>query len=296
MKQSYLPLLIICIFCSINIASADPDWPVLKTYDQDHLVNIGLPLGGIGTGTVSLGGRGHLHDWELMNHPAKGFTPQGGGCAPFFALYAKPENGEAVVRCLEGPIDESLFEESHGSTAQNHGLPRFRRASFAAAYPLGQIMLADEDVPLRVRLEAFNPMVPADADKSGLPVAVLRFVLINPTGNDIDATVCGTLPNFIGIDGWKTGTDWKGDTVFIGGKENRNHYREGDHIKGIFMNSEGVEEHIPAWGTLALTTTSADNITYRTAWSAGRWGTALLDFWDDLSDDGKLEERRHTPD
>ena len=33
-----------------------PDWPVLKTYDQDHLARIALPLGGIGTGTVSLGG------------------------------------------------------------------------------------------------------------------------------------------------------------------------------------------------------------------------------------------------
>ena len=34
------------------------DWPVLTEYDQDHLARIALPLGGIGTGTVSLGGRG----------------------------------------------------------------------------------------------------------------------------------------------------------------------------------------------------------------------------------------------
>ena len=33
-------------------------WPVLKHYDQDHLLQVALPLGGIGTGTVSLGGRG----------------------------------------------------------------------------------------------------------------------------------------------------------------------------------------------------------------------------------------------
>ena len=39
-------------------------WPMLKTYDQDHLARIALPLGGIGTGTVSLGGgeRGRS-DW-----------------------------------------------------------------------------------------------------------------------------------------------------------------------------------------------------------------------------------------
>jgi uncharacterized protein (DUF608 family) len=45
------------------------EWPVLKRYDQDHLARIALPLGGIGTGTVSLGGRGDLRDWEIANRP-----------------------------------------------------------------------------------------------------------------------------------------------------------------------------------------------------------------------------------
>ena len=29
------------------------DWPVLKTYDQDHIQQIAMPVGGIGTGTIS---------------------------------------------------------------------------------------------------------------------------------------------------------------------------------------------------------------------------------------------------
>lgn len=38
------------------------EWPILKHYDSAHLRQIALPLGGIGTGTVSLGGRGCLVD------------------------------------------------------------------------------------------------------------------------------------------------------------------------------------------------------------------------------------------
>ena len=34
------------------------NWPMLKHYDRDHLASIAMPIGGIGTGTVSLGGRG----------------------------------------------------------------------------------------------------------------------------------------------------------------------------------------------------------------------------------------------
>ena len=47
------------------------EWPVLKHYDANHLYQIALPLGGIGTGQVSLGGRGELRDWEIMNIPER---------------------------------------------------------------------------------------------------------------------------------------------------------------------------------------------------------------------------------
>ncbi len=86
-----------------------------------------------------------------------------------------------MTRAIEGPIDLSDYEGSHGSTTPNHGLPRFRNCSFAAAYPLGQVMLSDPDVPVDVRIEAFNPLVPGDAEASGIPVAILRYVLHNKT-------------------------------------------------------------------------------------------------------------------
>ena len=66
------------------------DWPVLKHYDKEHLFQIALPLGGIGTGTVSLGGRGELRDWEIMNVPGKKYsTVTTGNNAPFFSIYVK---------------------------------------------------------------------------------------------------------------------------------------------------------------------------------------------------------------
>src|SRR2546423_9144393 len=129
----------------------NPNWPVLTRYDEKHLARIALPIGGIGTGTISLGGRGDLRDWELVNKPAKGYAPQN----TFFALYCE-HNGQKIARCIEGPIDPMLFEGASGSPIRNHGLPRFRQCNFTAAYPLGQVLLSDDDVPLRVRIEAFN--------------------------------------------------------------------------------------------------------------------------------------------
>ncbi|NQT53812.1 hypothetical protein HQ576_17275, partial [bacterium] len=259
-------------------AKLNPHWPVLRHYDQDHLARIALPLGGIGTGTVSLGGRGNLRDWEVVNRPAKGFGPSN----TFFALWAKPAGGQAVTRCLEGILPPEAYEGSHGAAAPNHGLPRFRRCSFAAAYPFGQVALGDPDVPLDVRLEAFNPLVPADPDASSLPVAVLRFVLRNKTARTVRAAVCGSLQNFVGTDG--SGGEAKKNLNTIQSSRSPG-------LSGVLLATKGVDPADERWGSLALATTATAGVTCRTAWADLSWGDALLDFWDDFSDDGKLERR-----
>ena len=67
------------LLMAVGLLGARPspaaDWPSLKSYTGEHLRRIKLPLGGIGTGTVSLSGRGALVDWELRGKPAKGLTP-----------------------------------------------------------------------------------------------------------------------------------------------------------------------------------------------------------------------------
>ncbi len=272
-------------------AGKTADWPILKKYDEEHLAKIALPLGGIGTGTVSLGGRGDLRDWEIMNRPAKGFTPMRGSFGPFFAVFVKDSKGQTQARGLEGPVDLSLYEDASGSAATNHGLPRFRRCTFTAAYPLGQVMLSDSDVPVDVTLQAFNPLVPCDPETSGIPVAILRYVVRNRTNQPLEVSVCGTIPNFIGNDGSGQTKDHKGNLVAAGGKANRNEYRQGKAVNGIFMSSQGVEQRAPQWGTIALTTTATAGITHRIAWIPGGWGSSGLDFWDDFSADGKLDGR-----
>ncbi len=202
-------------------AFSDPEWPSLKRYDGAHLARIALPIGGIGTGTVSLGGRGDLRDFELMNRPGKGFVPTA-AAAPFFALRLREPGRPPVARVLEGPLPADVLEGSHGSPAPNAGLPRFRAAAFAAAYPFGRVLLTDPDLPVEAHLKAMNPLVPADAEASGLPIAVFRVELRNRSAQPVEAAVCASLPNFVGMDGSKTKRDWKGDPQVLGAAGNRN--------------------------------------------------------------------------
>src|SRR5689334_538953 len=91
---------------SMSRTNVQSPWPILTTYDEQHLSRIALPIGGIGTGTISLGGRGDLRDWEIVNRPAKGFKPRN----TFFALYTRSKAGQSATRALEGRIDPGDYE------------------------------------------------------------------------------------------------------------------------------------------------------------------------------------------
>jgi uncharacterized protein (DUF608 family) len=117
-------------------------------------------------------------------------------------------------------------------------------------------------------------------DASGYPCAVLRYRVANRTELPVAVSVCGTMPNDVGhgLDMVHTG--------------NHNVFRQGKELQGIWMSSEEVPAASEFWGTMALATKSREEVTYRTAWLQDRrWGEAYLDFWDDLSADGRLTER-----
>ncbi len=269
------------------------DWPVLKTYTGEKLARLALPVGGIGTGTVSFCGWGAWRHWEIANRPAKGFTPVGQGrAAPFFAVRAAKRGTAPVTRLLEGPLPVGEWEGAEGAPAPNAGLPRFRGARFHAAYPFGQLELTDAEVPVRATLRVFNPLIPGDSARSGLPVALIRIGLHNPSRAPVQAAVAAALPNFIGMDGWELeADDFRGKLNPAGAKGNVNTHRRADGLEGILLRSDGVAADHPARGTLALATTARRGVTHRTAWADFGWSDALLEFWDDFAADGKIGER-----
>jgi len=265
------------------------EWPVLKRYDSSHLYQVALPLGGIGTGTVSLGGRGELRDWEVMNVPAKGFsTVTVGNDAPFFAIYTKEPGSEPQTRLLAGSLYPQEYLHYEGRPVNHHGLPRFKEASFDAAYPFGQVYLSDAAMPVKVRIKGFNPLVPCDPETSGLPIAVLAYEVTNTTDSSVEVAVCGAIRNFIGKDGQNNITDWKGDRIPQGNGDNFNEYRQSGGIRGIFFDSKGLAEDNAALGNFSLSTDFEGEISYRTFTADNRWSNAMLNFWDDFSTDGVI--------
>jgi uncharacterized protein (DUF608 family) len=279
-----LVLPLILLFSLVSNAQTS-EWPVLKTYKGEFLKRIAMPIGGIGTGTVSLTGNGAIQDWEIMSSPAKGFNafiPKGPPTkrAAFFAINIQEGNQKGQAFLLEGPVSDRYYDGELGATATNHGLPRFSEATFQTAYPFGQVLLKDKDLPIEVTVGAFNPLIPGNVDDSSIPTAILSYKVKNISTKPLTISLAGTIQNFIGFDGSR-------------GKVNKNSntFKDQDDLKGIHYTSKGVDKKSFQWGTFSLTTNSKEQISYRTNWIPQKWGDTTLDFWDDFTNDGVLEER-----
>ncbi|MGC8717324.1 MAG: GH116 family glycosyl-hydrolase [bacterium] len=262
------------------------DFGPQRTFQGEALSQIAFPLGGIGTGTVSLGGRGNLQDWEIFNRPAKGLNLP----FTFFAIRIKDREGYKA-KVLESKILPP-YTASHGlPNSRVSGLPRLDSARFKGEYPFAYIEFLDRDLPLEINLEAFNPLIPLNDLDSGLPIAIFYFTLKNIGYTSIEGTLAFSMLNPVGYDG-------KVSLRNVYGVNNRyapcfgsnlNEFLNEGLIKGIRMSSLKFKKEDFLYGSVAIVTTWKD-ITYTLRWLRSSWFDDLQDFWDQFRTQEKLKE------
>jgi non-lysosomal glucosylceramidase len=235
-----------------------------------------FPLGGIGTGNVSLGSRGELRDWELANQPAKGARMP----FSFFAIDARGEAVEPVTRVLQSRLLPPHEADQGYYAGDVGGLPRLRDSRLRGEYPFATVEFEDDDLPVQVELEAFTPFIPLDAAASGIPVAILRYRLHNPTATALDVSVIGSIANPVGAHDQ--------DVFHYPEFEGRpfNEYRDTGRIRGIRYGTDLPQDAL-RFGSASLTTAD-QSTTAKPQWLYGRWQDGAQVFWDDVRDDGRL--------
>lgn len=240
---------------------------------------ISFPLGGVGSGSIGLGGRGQLQEWWIYNRPDKGNSP----AYAFPAIWAQRGNQKPVARVLEARFLPP-YEGPSGLGADNvPGLPRLQSSTFTGEFPLARVDFEDRDLPVTVSLEAFTPFIPLDPDDSGLPVAVLRYLVKNPGAAKVRASIAFSIDNPVGKEG-RNGVD------FTGSYGRSNDRRSGGGLDGLMMRNPFLPASDPTAGSFVLAVLGAGDGTLTTwrGWPSGRWWESPLLFWDDFSDDGQL--------
>ncbi len=279
-------ILMLTAFCVAIVWGTEPfpkkalyDFSPIQNFIGDRLKEIAFPIGGIGTGNITLGGRGELRDWEIFNRPGKGKQPN----LTFFAIWARPVGGSPVAKILERKLLPPYTGWMGIPRQTLSGVARFDEVEFHGEYPFAGLNFLDSQMPIDVKLEAYNPMIPLDPDNSGIPVAIFNWIVSNPQDDQVEVSICFSMQNPIGTDGKDFGRSLVKNGV--------NEFIENDKIRGLKFSSNYLQPDDVKFGTIAMMTTAKD-VNIQTSWYRGGWWDNAHIFWDDFSNDGTISDKR----
>jgi uncharacterized protein (DUF608 family) len=261
-----------------DLPRKETDYP--RQFQGRQLRMISFPLGGIAAGSIGLGGRGQLRDWEIFNRPNIGFRPP----YAFPSIWARAGAGKPVARVLESRILPPYDGSSGLGSDDAPGLSRLESATFTGQYPLAHIRFQDHSLPVKVELNAFSPFIPHDADDSGLPVAILDYRVTNPRAVLAKVGIAFSIENTVqASDRRANGSNHASDTRL-------NEYRSNEGLAGLYMTNTGLPAEDPMAGSFVLAATSEPGvaISHWLGWPQGRWWNSPLLFWDQFSMAGTM--------
>ena len=157
---------------------------------------IGMPIGGIGSGQLYLGGDGKLWYWDIFNNKTARDVKR-------VAAYQYPYKRSATDEKARNYIEQGFaIRTTMGGKTQRRTLDRdgFSDIRFSGQYPIGTVTYRDADVPVTVELEAFSPFVPLDLESSTYPATVLSYTVTNNSKAAVAGKIAGWLENAVCLD------------------------------------------------------------------------------------------------
>ena len=256
-------------------------------YRNEKTGQISFPLGGIGTGCIGLAGNGRLIDWEIFNRPNKGSV----NGFSHFAIRAERDGKTIDTRVLHGNLNTPYQGEIRGDKSSTFGvgprreylsgLPHFDSVDFRGEFPLAKLTYHDDTFPGQVKLSAFNPFIPTNADDSGIPAAFFEFSLTNTSNRNLTYVVAGALTNPLSAR-----------------RLNRIQKDEAGHA--LRLCTAGLQPGEVGYGDLTLATDAGQDkdidVSWQQYWYRGTWFDNLEVYWNELKTPGPLKNRIYDED
>jgi|GEM_PF-1341068 len=278
MKKSALSILLLSSLAAPHSVVAQALHPSFETATGtivDSRWKSGLPLGGIGNGKIELmtdgsfGNFTNQHNWDRPYRWAKG---------AFAAVRVQEEGGTAVAKILRLQKGEEYT-----------GVSDVQHTRMQGWFPRAQIDYADDALPVKVRLDAFSPLIPHDPKNSGMPIAFLNYSVTNPTQKNVKASLALAWPNLLGWGGydnhqWQSLAGNKQSTATAGA------------VRGLryttSQNYANQQQNVVGEDFVGLRSDKGVAVSTCASWDAAAETPA---FWQNFADSGKLQDVSGTP-
>jgi len=252
-----------------------------KVYKGVKRKEICFPLGGIGTGSISLDGTGRFTDWEIFNRPSKGSI----NGYSHFGIKAEANGKTIDARVmnsdwLDSRVGRYVPHNGHNGygygpfRSQMCGMPHFRDCEFHGEFPLAEIRFIDNTFPGQVRLEAFNPFIPSNDRDSSIPAAFFTAEVTNTSNQTLTYTF------ELSVNNPSEG-------------QHDNHVLHSTNFKGVQLTNDVIDNASHKYGSIIFGVPSKDDMQVQQYWYRGNWFDNLGIFWQDFTAPGRIKNRTY---
>lgn len=246
-------------------------------YSGDYTKEISFPLGGIGTGSIGLGGNGRLLDWEIFNRPDKGSV---NGYSHFAIKAIQGEKHLSYV--LNGDLTQNLMGQYRKSKFCGYGFgpdaktmcgfPHFKNLEFNGEFPIAKLSFKDDKFPGDVTMTAFNPFIPNDSKNSSIPAAFFEIEVKNTTNLPIKYQVALSVQNPY--------------------ESSVNQSVKSNGVSAVTLSNAAASKESTEYGDLTIAT-DCETTYIQQYWYRGRWQDNIVSFWNDFDSTENIKPREY---
>ena len=173
-------------------------FPMIDTYPH------GMPLGGLGAGTIGRAPEGDFNVWHLI--PGQHIFETVPACQ--FSVRQKIKQEDKVFATV---LSTTKLPEESPLSGWNWGYPA-GAATYHTLYPKAWTKYEHKKFPVKLQCTQFSPIIPHNYRETSFPVAVFKWNAYNPTEKIVEVSIMFTWQNMIG---WKPAVPREGNAAGV---------------------------------------------------------------------------------
>lgn len=241
--------------------------------DSSH----GVPLGGMGAGSIGRGYRGEFRRWQLI----PGSCDEAPIIANQFSVFVSRQGKKNYASVLfPGCPDEVKQNQNSGISSWDWNLDG-QHSTYHALFPRAWTIYDGEPDPeLNISCRQISPFIPHNYKESSLPVAVFAYTLKNTGKTTANVNLLFTWTNSIG-----------GKSEFSGGHVNSS-MRTEDGVQGVLLHHRTAKDLPPVTFAIASLQTSDVSVSVCPCFSISESNSNLSarDMWAQIKEHGSFDE------
>ncbi|MEN6521416.1 MAG: GH116 family glycosyl hydrolase [Armatimonadota bacterium] len=178
----------------------------MVTINQQIQHKSGIPLGGIGTGSVEIRPDGLFHEWQIFNNGTWNPKYKNDSQTPIVIEKRSMDPGDLIFIARVKTSDGRTILRYLGLSEQIHNLYSFswirsvQSISFDGTFPTATLTYNDPELPVSIEAEIFSPFIPLESRISGTPGFYVHFNIKNYSPEPVEVSILGITRNPVGYD------------------------------------------------------------------------------------------------